>query len=365
MSSIWYEFVAFCTEIAYDIVNLPMLYQTEPKRFWLLSAALLLILSLLVWLICSLVRRKKKKSKQQDNDNSARSFVPIVEHHEDDTPSAIIHPLPERIINCGEQLNRDAARRILLNAPKTLADIVAAYERCSPGVRANLTQLVRETRMLESYSLHLNEDGFPLGVLVDAWNYFPDNNVLRSFVELLGHKDEQIQMNGVRLLSAIHEPKMLSLLVPALVQPNRYVTARVADVFLSMPMQSAALLAYMLPEVGDPQKLSMLEVIAQAGVEFPIENVLQCLKNKDFRVRAAACAALGASLMTDTVPQLIFATTDKQWQVRAAAAKALGQIGDMRGMSALQALVNDKEGWVAATAKEALNIFYDFTGIIS
>lgn len=356
---------AFFSRLLYDITHLSLLYQQEPLRFWLILGIAALLFLFLLWLALGPVLRKRKgASCAEEKDAAVRSFVPVEELEDAATQGAIMLPLPERIIQCGEHLNRETARRILTKSPKTLVDIVVAYERCSDGVKANLYQLVTEARMLENYSLHLNEDGYPLGVLVDAWNYFPDQNTLRSFVELLAHKDEQVQMNGVHILSSIKEPKSLSLLVPALVRPDRYVTARVADVFLSMPTQSAALLAYLLPEVQDAQKQMMLEIIAQAGVSFPTKNVLDCLRSKDFRVRAAACAALGAGQMTAPVPQLILAANDRQWQVRAAAAKALGQIGDMRCIPTLESLLTDKEGWVAATAKEALAVYEDFTRTI-
>ncbi|MDO4732726.1 MAG: HEAT repeat domain-containing protein [Bacillota bacterium] len=348
-------------EFFYNLSHLGILYERDPSGFWTYIAILGLVMVLLFLFLVFAVLNIKKKQKSTLKDSSARTFIDIEKPEEDSGNGAILLPLPEKIISCGQQLNRETARRILLKAPQSLADVVTAYERCSLGVQNSLAQLVRESRMLESYSLHLNEDGFPLGVLVDAWKIFPDSNTLRTFVEFLANQDAQIQMNGVRILSAIREPKSLSLLVPALVRPGRYVTARVAEVFLSMPNQSAALLAYMLPEVEEPQKLLMLEIIAQAAVEFPTENVLACLKSKNPQVRAAACLALGSGQMVSPVPQLILAANDRQWQVRAAAAKALGQIGDMRGFPTLQSLLGDQEGWVAAAAREALAVYDDFS----
>ena len=364
MESLLDRIGAFFSWLAYALTHLPALYRSDIRQFWFSTAALAVLLLLLVLIVVVCIRRarKKKSARRSTDKDGVRMFIPVEPQEDVSEQDAIMLPLPERIIHCEEHLNRDTARRIIRNTPKSLADVVAAYDRCSASVKRDLTQLVKETRMLESYSLHLNEKDYPLGVLVDAWRCFPDQSVLRGFVELLGHRDEQVQMNAVRILSSIREPKTLALLVPALVRPDRYVTARVADVFLSMPAQSAPLLAYMLPEMEDPQKLLMLEIIAQTGAEFPIENVVACLKNKDFHIRASACMALGSGRMTAPVPQLILAANDKQWQVRAASAKALGQIGDAHALAVLQNLANDKEGWVAANAKEALALFDDFTG---
>lgn len=347
-----------------QLIDLPALYVNNPRQFWLVIAVSALILLVIVLFLTSWIRKSRKRriERRRNTKDGVRVFIPVEPQEVVSEQDTIMLPLPERIIHCGEHLNRDTARRIVRNTPKSLADVVAAYDRCSASVKRDLAQLVKETRMLESYSLHLNDTDYPMGVLVDAWRCFPDPSVLRGFVELLGHRDEQVQMNAVRILSAIHEPKTLALLIPALVRPDRYVTARVADVFLSMPAQSAPLLAYMLPEMDDPQKRLMLEIIAQTGAEFPIENVVACLKNKDFHIRAAACMALGSGRMTAPVPQLILAANDKQWQVRAASAKALGQIGDAHALAVLKNLANDTEGWVAANAKEALALFHDFSG---
>jgi len=210
---------------------------------------------------------------------------------------------------------------------------------------------------MEAYCAHLGEDGYQQGVLVDAWACFPDGAVLKHFVELLAHKDEAVQMCGVNLLSSMKEIKTLPLLVLALIRPERYVPARVAEVFASMPAQSASLLAGMLPEIDDRHKVAVLEIITQTKAGFDPKNVIACLKNRNYHIRIAAVQALGACCITDAIPNLMLAAADKRWQVRAATAKALGQIGDSRAISVLEVLAHDEEGWVASSAKESLELF--------
>ena len=211
--------------------------------------------------------------------------------------------------------------------------------------------------MMEAYSRRLDREDYPQGVLVDAWHCFPDETILRSFVELLASKDERTQMSAVRLLAAMHEPKCLPMLVLALIRPDRYLTARVAEVFVSLPAESAALLSYMLPEIDDKHKESVLEIIAQTGAKFDPTNVIACLKHSSYHIRVAAAQALGACSITDAVSHLMLTANDKRWQVRAATAKALGMIGDSRAITVLDALTHDTEGWVASSAKESLELF--------
>ena len=338
-----------------NISRLPELWREDPFAFWLTSASLLLIALLLVLAFVAAARRDNRRRRLEEQRQKVKRFVPV--ESSDADIDTVFLPLDQRIIACRGGLDQDTVWRILAKAPQSLQDVVAAFDKSDSGVRGDLTRLVRENRLLETYNDHLDDPLYPLGVLVDAWARFPDHEVLRGFVELLSSPKEASQMQGVRLLSAIQEPKTLSILMMALVQPARYVPARVAEVFVSMPNQSGPLLAYMLPEIDDKYKMTVLEIIGQTHADFPPEKVLACLKHHNYHIRVAACGALGEGRIAGSTPELIIAAHDKKWQVRAAAAKALGQVGDLRAISILEALAQDKEGWVAASAQEALKVF--------
>ena len=344
----------FLTNYLHNISQLPQLWHTDQQTFWGVCGSLLLIILLLVLLITGASRSGRNK-KAQGKRTSYTVFVPVeASGVELDT---MFLPLSDRIADCNPQLSEDVIERIKRHSPDSLADIVSAYDRCCPQVREQLEVLVRSQKMMEAYSRKLIDDKYPQGVLIDAWRYFPDKEVLRSFVELLASHDERMQMVGVRLLSSLRDPKCLSLLVLALVQPEKYLPARVAEVFLSMPHQSAELLAYMLPEIDDLHKEVVLEIIAQTGVSYTPDNVVACLKHKNYHIRAAAALALGSGHIQEALPALIMAAGDKRWQVRAAVAKSLGMLGDNRAVSILEGLRQDKEGWVANNAEEALALF--------
>jgi|GEM_PF-1894841 len=338
-----------------NISRLPALWREDPQAFWLTSASLVVVALLLALLFVAAARGRNKRRQKEDTRRQVKKFVPVESSGAD--IDAVFLPLNQRIAACRGGLDHDTVKRILAHSPRSMQDVVSAFDKADSAVQADLARLVREARMLEEYSRHLGEENYSLGVLVDAWSRFSDAEVLRGFVELLASPKEAVQMQGVRLLSAIQEPKTLSILMMALVQPERYVPARVAEVFVSMPTQSGPLLAYMLPEIDDKFKVTVLEIIGQTHAYFPPEHVLACLKHHNYHIRVAACAALGEGRVTSAAPELIIAANDKKWQVRAAAAKALGQVGDLRAIGILEALSKDKEGWVAANAEEALTVF--------
>ena len=344
--------------------SLGQLWNSDKQAFFLTLAPALLLLLALVLIIVALSRRRKAAAAEQTLVNldryqprPATTFVPVESSGADfDT---VFLTLEDRIIDCKEHLDRVTAQRLVKNNPKSLSTIVSTYPRCAPGVQSDLARLVRDWRMMEGYSRNLAQEGYSQGVLVEAWSCFPDEKVLRGFVELLASRDEGVQMTAVRLLSALQETKVLPMLVLALVRPEVYLPARVAEVFISMPKASAELLAHMLPELDDKHKEAVLEIISQTGETFAPANVLTCLRHRNFRIRAAAALALGGGQVAEAVPYLLLAANDKRWQVRAAAAKALGLIGDSRAIPALEALLHDEEGWVAENARHSLAGFYN------
>lgn len=344
----------FLGEFFYRLGSLLDLWQNDRPMFWSTLAVLLIFLIIIAFLLVLLLRRKK--SDPADAPAAPTVFVPL-EGPDDSIEGAMLSP-EDRIRTAQDSLDAASREKLIREAPDSLPLIVRIYESCSPAVKQELSDLVKSEKMLEGHAARL-KDGASMGVLAEAWRLFPDDDALRGFVDMLADPDEDTQRAAVRLLSAIKEPKMLPMLVLALVKPEQYLPARVAEVFLSMPKESVYLLSYMLPEIDDKHKRSVLEIISQAGVRFEPENVMACLDHRDLRIRAAAMLALGSGHITEALPQLLAAANDKSWHVRAVAVKALGLLGDSRAVPVLDALSHDSEGWVAEAARQALAGFYN------
>lgn len=325
--------------------------------FIIIAAAVVVLIAIII--IASAHSRKKRRntvqSYQPSQKEEVKVFVPV--ESLSDEVSAEFLTLKERIINSETELSLRVVEKIRNRGPQVLADIVGAYDKSNPVIQAQLSEIVKQERLLARYAQRLNRADYPQGILVDAWQCFPDDDALKEFVEMLASKDENIQVAGTKLLSALQEPKSLTLLTAALMWPEHFVPARVAEVFASMGNNSARLLAYVLPQVADKHKVRVLDTIAKTEAPFPVTNVAACLSDKDPAVRCSAALALGAGKMTEGVQPLMIGAADKNWQVRSAVAKALGMIGDQRALSVLEVLSQDSEGWVAAEAKKSLEIF--------
>ena len=300
VSDIVGNFLGFVGDVAALITGHPLI-------FWLIIAGLALILVLIIIVVSNDKKRKKQKSPHRRQRSTV--FVPI------ETPGADIDveylTLKDKIIAAEGQLGRKLVEKIKNKGPQALPDIVAAYDKSKPEIKNEIKQLVKDERLLERYSRRLTLPDYSQAVLLEAWARFPNTDTLKDFVEMLASPDEGIQLAGTRLLSAMKDPQCLTVLTAALMWPEHFVPARVAEVFASMGTQGARLLAYLLPKIDDKHKIRVLETIAKSEAPFPCENVGDCLRNGDPAIRAAAALALGSGRMTEGLEPLIFGASIK------------------------------------------------------
>ncbi len=96
------------------------------------------------------------------------------------------------------------------------------------------------------------------------------------------------------------------------------------------------------------------KAVAQLG-EVAVPHLAQALKDRDYKVRIAACAVMGQIGSPQAAPYLVQALKDGYPPVRAAACEALGNIGvPSAPLHLLLRALRDKDGSVRAVARQAL-----------
>ena len=355
VSAVFERITSFFEPVRQLLNNIADMITTSRTILWVIVIGMAIVLLIIIIAVGKDKKKRRKRDNKYPNREKAKVFIPI--DNEGIDIKAEFYTLQDSIINSRQVLERKLIEKIKNKGPKVLAELVPAYDKAEEEIKVALKDLVKKERLMERYSLRLNRPDYPMGVLVEAWSSFPDPDTMKEFVELLANPDETIQLAGTRLLQALRDPQILSPLTAALLWPEHFVPARVAEVFSSMGTQGAAVLSYMLPEVENKHKARILDTIAIIEAAFPIDNVSACLQNKDPSIRTAAVVALGAGRMTEGLAPLMVAASDSNWQVRAAVAKALGMIGDKRCLNVLEVLSVDEEGWVATSAKETLKLF--------
>ncbi|MEG1537710.1 MAG: HEAT repeat domain-containing protein, partial [Clostridiales bacterium] len=355
----------------YDVINR---IKNDNQLFWLVIGGVIALAVVLIVIICisSAEKKKSSKNKQQGSAWSKQALaqqmsqksanMPRIDFKTITPPQIFIDieqgetavnttdflSLTERILLDGEHLSAHIRERIIKRSPKSLDDIVLAMPNALPLMQEELVQLVNEQDMLAAYTEKLLSDQqYSVDTLLKSWTFFADTKLIERFVELLGHKDERVQMIGVKVLSGLQDQKSIAPLAMALMQPSRYVTARVADVFASLGKSGARLLVYLLPEIENENKVRVLQTLSQIKAEYPVENVVICLNDANPLVRVAAIEVLENNRDLNATSALIIATEDSDAKVRAAAVKALGVGGNQEAIPVLTTLTKDPD-WVVA-----------------
>ncbi len=350
------------------------LVKNDQQIFWLIVGGAVVVLIIVLALVSfSSEKRRKTAGRKQSKSNTAQKEQPFEPHQWTNIPQvgpvsvefAPIEPeqeaaqeeslsLAQKIIKCGDNLDLSVQELIVKRSPGVLSEILEAWPAGSPMLQNDLAALVSQLNMLPAYAGKIVAEQYSPDVLIQAWPFFGEEKMLAGFVELLAHKEERVQMAGVKLLTGLQDQRLITPVAMALMQPGHYVTARVADVFISLGKPAARLLAFLLPEVNGENKVRVLQVLSQIKTEYPPENVVICLNDHDPLIRVAAVESLGANRFLDATSALLIATEDQEPKVRAAAAKALGMSGNRAIEPLLQTLSKDSDWVVAASAKEAL-----------
>ena len=331
-----------------------------PKsQLLMLIGIAVLVVVFAVWLLTRGTAQKKpvKKAKGaptvsavfNSGDNTRQQMVPVFVGAEQ-----LFLSVAERIRTNGNVIDEETREKIEQLGSAALPDLVVAYRYAGSDLRAELRNLVAEEQLVVRYCENIGLPEHPVDVLEEAWDCFGSEQALPAFVELLASPKEDVQLAGVRVLSSIQDTRVLTHLVSAMMQPQRYVPARVAEVFGAYGKPAARLLAQLLPEVRGESLPIFLATLAAFDCDFPLTNIIGCLNSDDAKVRTAAATVLGESGKPEAYDALLKAAADEAWPVRAEAARALGVLGDARAAAMLEKLAADPDGWVGANAREAL-----------
>jgi len=329
---------------------------TDDKLF-VLSVVVVGILALILLLMVMFSSTRKNPRMASTVIDNSTTFVPV--DSEKDTEEIFL-PLADKLLVESTQyevVSPGLRKKIRDQMPGSLSDVLLAINKIHGPYRNDLRNTIGEERMLTAYAQSLGQADYQPYTLAAAWHECPDPTVLLDFVELLTSREEAVQMAAVRLLIALNEPQSLTYLASALLQPHRYVPARVAEVLVAMGEPAAWLLCYLLPEIPGESRPLVLSVLGQMQPGYPLEQVIACLYDANEQTRRAAAAALGDVKAVSALNELCALATDTDWSVRSAVAKALGQIGEPAALHTLKMLAEDTAWMVSINARDAMRRF--------
>ncbi|MCL2816954.1 MAG: HEAT repeat domain-containing protein, partial [Clostridiales bacterium] len=129
-------------------------------------------------------------------------------------------------------------------------------------------------------------------LLAWLWKLAPDGEILPLLVDLLGNGDEAVRVAAAEALPLINDKRAIPYLAGALMQPQRYEPARVAEVLHGLGPASAVILTRLLPEMNSTSQETLLDALALFEPGYPLQPLLDCLNASEERVRAAAARVL-------------------------------------------------------------------------
>ncbi len=252
-----------------------------------------------------------------------------------------------------EELVRQGGAALLEGLPQF-------YPNFSPAIKEEIERIAKEDAWLIQ-SLNCSQISPSLNgkAWAKIWQIIPNEAVFPAIIEFLAAKDEALRMWGVEIIAAINDERIIPYLLAALLQPKKYLPARVGEALLACGPAAAELLVKILPRLDKEGQILTLNVLGQFGPVYSYMGLAGALEDENEDIRAAAASALGDSQHKGALALLLAASADMSRLVRSAAAKALGQIGDEKAIPRLQALLEDEDFCVRANAKEAAEIILE------
>jgi hypothetical protein len=133
---------------------------------------------------------------------------------------------------------------------------------------------------------------------------------------------------------------------------------RVSDA-IAQRVAERAVERYLRARIPEKYTLPVLRALGRHAVP----HLAQALQDEDWRVRRAACKALGEIGDAQAVPHLVQVLQDWDRGVREEACKALGAIGDPQAIQHLIQALQDREWWICHAACAALGAIGDSQAI--
>lgn len=131
------------------------------------------------------------------------------------------------------------------------------------------------------------------------------------------------------------EPVFTSLIQIAETSKDEKVVATCLDVLSSRIHLKLTPLGLQYVKSNDPDcRLSAVKILESIGTPEAIQTLIQCLEDKDIRIRRRSAEALGHLHAISGIPALLRLLEDQDWLTRIKAAQALKDMGT-QGMTAL------------------------------
>jgi len=163
--------------------------------------------------------------------------------------------------------------------------------------------------------------------------------------------DSALSLTALWALVRVDPDAAAEYLTPLFIEREDWALSHVAGILQQASGPVAAVLARILPQLGDERLPRALRIAESLRVTLPGGVLAAALQS---RSSAVVIAALRGVLTPETLPEVRALLLHEDWQVRVQAARALGRVGERSDAARLTALLGDPQWWVRYRAAQAL-----------
>jgi len=271
-------------------------------------------------------RRLERESRLSDNKEEPANDLTVENLPSEEALTASqVTALGKKIIRSGKNVNQALLQELQQQEKIPLLDVISAYPYLSIEWKQALSELATKERWVLRYSDLMGQSEYAPGVMLYLWRMFGDEELFEPLIEKLSSWNEAVSLDAASFLAAIHEERSIPYLVAALMQPNRYVLARVADVFAAIGPVSSMVLLRILPQITGPAKCNIMKVLPHIGSGYKASDLVPYLRDEDEELRRLTVFALAQTKKEGLEAALSMALEDKSSQVRSAAITVISQ----------------------------------------
>jgi len=222
--------------------------------------------------------------------------------------------------------------------------------------------LVRETLSADISALQALLDNYrEREQAIECLGYLPSREVVQTLANLLGHKDDAVQLMAAGALQN-HTPR---LVVPVLIEgllQGKVAVARAGEVLLKMGFYAQEMLMEAYKEASPSVKAVIIELIVLGDNPKCLPFVQEALEAKEAFLKKKALEAVEAFGFRELWTEVVMCLAEDDWSLRARAIEVLAKLQVTEALEFVEPFKNDADSWVRQCAIRYLESIQDSAG---
>lgn len=190
---------------------------------------------------------------------------------------------------------------------------------------------------------------------IECLSYLPSRNTVELLVELLKHKEAEVQMYAAGALKN-HTPR---LVVPCLIQAlleKTIIPARLCEILISMGYLAEEKLVEIYPQTVDIEvQAQIIEILASSRNPKVTMLIRKALKGEQKELKYKAIEAVAEMELRDLWEEVALSLTSNDWRIKNKALQVLSQFKIKEAVKYIEPLLADDDCFIKEYARDCLH----------